>query len=49
MKRRSEMSSGEHLVMTVLVLLVVGGFLIAGSGCTQVVHSDDPEWEYPVR
>lgn len=42
------MSVKEHAIMTVLVLVVIGTFIFLG-GCTQVIHSDDPNWEYPVR
>lgn len=47
MKRPNEMRTREHLVMTVLVLVVVGCLLAMG-GCTQVTHSSDANWEYPV-
>jgi hypothetical protein len=40
------MSAKEHLIMTILVLVLVLVFISAG-GCSQIVHSSDPGFEYP--
>ena len=48
MRRPRDMSSKEHLIMTCFVLGLILVFIGLG-GCTQVVHSDQPNWEYPTK
>lgn len=43
---KREMTVGEHMIMTVVVLVVIIGFIFMG-GCTHVRHSDDPAFTYP--
>ena len=37
----------EMLTVNNLVMVVLLSLLAAGEGCTHVVHSNDPNWEYP--
>jgi hypothetical protein len=45
-KRPTHMTSGEHLIMTVIVLSLFLLMVFAG-GCTHVDHNKSPTWEYP--
>jgi high-affinity Fe2+/Pb2+ permease len=45
-KRPVHMTSGEHLIMTGCVILIVILMVFAG-GCTHIDHNKSPTWEYP--